>query len=490
MKLRICRLLAVVAFVSCFLAGARALAQSAYITQRYSTNGTGHTVSVIDTAKKVVTATISVGQGPLGVSVTPDGGTVYVTNQDDSTVSVIATATNAVTATIPVGRGPSGVSVIPDGSKVYVVNETDNTVSVIDTTTNAVTATIPVGRNPFGVSVTPDGSKVYVTNQYDNTVSVIATATNAVTATIPVGGVPQGVAVSPDGSKVYVTNQHDNTVSVIATATNAVTATIPVGRLPLGVSVLSDGSKVYVVNAVDNTVSVIDTTTNAVTAIIPVGQGPYGLSATPDSSKVYVANYEANSLSVIDTGTNTVTATIPAGTNTNCTAIPCRPTSLGVFIQPDQVSPYSSLLLINGGKEPAFAFTAFFAAGAGSTVIDPPAQAVTLHVGPYTATIPAGSFRQVASDRIAQTVALLAAMIPVDTLHQLVSGPSVTAWTFSGTLGKVRLALDIVSLGHSSYQLGATAGPVDLTPAANPIIVSYSIGNNGGLAAVRATLLP
>ena len=41
----------------------------------------------------------------------------------DNTVSVINTATNTVSATITVGTNPNGISVSPDGSKVYVANE-------------------------------------------------------------------------------------------------------------------------------------------------------------------------------------------------------------------------------------------------------------------------------------------------------------------------------------------------------------------------------
>jgi YVTN family beta-propeller protein len=113
---------------------------------------------VIDTATNTVTATISVGEEPIGVAVSPDGSRVYVTNQAGfSTASVIDTATNTVTATIPVGMEASGVAITPDGSKVYVVNTRDNTVSVIATATNTVTATIPVGLNPvaFGVFIQP-----------------------------------------------------------------------------------------------------------------------------------------------------------------------------------------------------------------------------------------------------------------------------------------------------------------------------------------------
>src|SRR5258707_548208 len=68
MKLCICRLFVIAAFVSCFLGSAQTLAQKAYITQPDL-----DTVSVIATATNMVTATIVVGIVPAGVAVTPDG---------------------------------------------------------------------------------------------------------------------------------------------------------------------------------------------------------------------------------------------------------------------------------------------------------------------------------------------------------------------------------------------------------------------------------
>jgi YVTN family beta-propeller protein len=120
----------------------------------------------------------------------------YVANYGSGTVSVIDTATNQVTATISVGIGPDGVAITPDGSQAYVVNNYDSTVSVIDTATNQVTATISVGIVPYGVAITPDGTQAYVTNAGNDTVSVIDTATNQVTATISVGSVPNAVAIA------------------------------------------------------------------------------------------------------------------------------------------------------------------------------------------------------------------------------------------------------------------------------------------------------
>jgi YVTN family beta-propeller protein len=156
-------------------------------------------------------------------------------------VSVIATTNNKVIATVPVENLPHFLTVTPDGGRVYVGNADSNTVSVIETANNKVITTIPVGSTdpaaggsyPQGVAVSPDGSKVYVANSYlANSVSVIDTEKNVVSATVPVGNGPEGLAVTADGTKVYVANIWDYNVSVINAATNEVSTTIPVGVNP------------------------------------------------------------------------------------------------------------------------------------------------------------------------------------------------------------------------------------------------------------------
>jgi YVTN family beta-propeller protein len=155
-----------------------------------------------------------------------------------------------VVATVTVGNSPSGVAVTPDGKHAYVTNNGNQfvlgtTVSVIDTATNTVVGTpIPVGKFPIRVAITPDGKHAYVTNAMDNNVSVIATASNTVVGPpIMVGANPIGVAVTPDGKNAYVANLRSNNVSVIDTTSNTVVAGPPsttplmVGNGPAGVGI-------------------------------------------------------------------------------------------------------------------------------------------------------------------------------------------------------------------------------------------------------------
>ena len=141
-----------------------------------------------------------------------------------------------LTATVTVGNDPTGVAITPNGKYVYVANEDalsdNNSVSVISTATNTVTARISVGRSTSSVTVTPNGKYAYVTSYgYNGSVSIISTATNKVTATVPAGLWPLSVIISPNGKYAYVT--HDihtvDYISVINTVTNTETTNITVG---------------------------------------------------------------------------------------------------------------------------------------------------------------------------------------------------------------------------------------------------------------------
>ena len=77
-------------------------------------------------------------------------------NNTDGTVSVITTATHSVSAPITVGSQPVGVTITADGEHAYVANNTDGTVSVITTATGAVSPPIAVGSRPRGTVLCPE----------------------------------------------------------------------------------------------------------------------------------------------------------------------------------------------------------------------------------------------------------------------------------------------------------------------------------------------
>ena len=167
--------------------------------------------------------------------------------------SAITPSQTAVTP-ITVGSGPYGVAVSPDGSSVWVTNFGDGTVSRIATSDNTVTP-ITVGANPYNVAVSPDGSGVWVANSGGTTVSRIifppqapshvtatpgdAKATISWSAPTNTGGSPitgYSATASPGGKSCTTTTAtsctitdltNGTTYSVSVTTTNAVGTSDP-----------------------------------------------------------------------------------------------------------------------------------------------------------------------------------------------------------------------------------------------------------------------
>ena len=175
----------------------------------------------------------------------------YISNNGDGTVSVIKTSDHTVSATITVGNEPLGVAVSPDGEYVYVANNGDGTVSVISTVFNTVVAVIEAGNGPWGISASPFAGYVYTTNKPEGTVSVINAS--EISTTITVGSEPLGVAVSPDGEYVYVANNGDGTVSVIETSDHTVSTTVTVGNLPASPGLFIGGKTPFAPSSLEAT---------------------------------------------------------------------------------------------------------------------------------------------------------------------------------------------------------------------------------------------
>jgi YVTN family beta-propeller protein len=299
------------------------------IMNAYIPNQDDGTVSVINTDTNTVSTTITVGSGPVGVAVTPDGTQAYVTNGGSGTVSVIDTATNTVSTSITVGSNPIGVAVTPNGAYAYVANFNDGTVSVINTATNTVSTTITgLPSDPLAVGITPNGTQAWVSGTSGPGITIIDIATNTRSTSVSVG-VIRSIAFTPDGTLAYAINNGGSAISVINTNTLDVsTFAISSSFVAVAVAFSADGQLAYISSA-NNTnpgaVSVVSTGTQTVSDTITVGVVPYGLAITPDGGTLYVANNNSGTVSVINTASLSVIDTITVGN---------QPKALGLFIQP------------------------------------------------------------------------------------------------------------------------------------------------------------
>lgn len=301
----------------------------AYALGKYPSSGGNYlpqTVAVIDTSSNAITTSIPIGRscfcvGTDGITVAPDGATVYATNDQDNTISVIDAVTNTVTATFPTGTGgPAAVAVSPEGERLYVLIGNPGAVRVFDTSTYALLSSVNLGvMQSYGMAMSPDGARLYISTYASNTVKVVDTATLAVVATIPVGLLPLGLDVSPDGSLVYVANGTfsqspvPGSVSIISTSTNTVVAAVGVGVNPYTAQASPDGTRAYVANASSAGVSIINAATGAFSGSVSGNTFAYTVGFTPDGSRAYATT--GFSIQVVNVASNAVVGSIPANSN-------------------------------------------------------------------------------------------------------------------------------------------------------------------------------
>jgi uncharacterized repeat protein (TIGR03803 family) len=132
------------------------------------------------------------------------------------------------------------------------------------------------------------------------------------------------------------------------------------------------------------------------------------------------------------------------------------------FVTTIPFSAFQAALAIEFGLKPntsAFQLLSDFTPGQGGT-ISPLTQAVTLQVGTFTTTIPAGSFQAAGS-----------------------------AYFYIGTINGVQLDVVIAPLKGGQYTFDAAAANASLTGTANPVTVKLTIGNNTGTVSVTALIL-
>jgi DNA-binding beta-propeller fold protein YncE len=367
------------------------------------------------------------------VAVDPTGKFAYVTNGNDNTVSgfSIDGKTGALTpvpgSPFAAGTGPVSVAVDPTGQFAYVAN--DNTVSgySIDGKTGTLTpvpgSPFAAGTGPVSVAVDPTGQFAYVANigsKFGGTVTgfSIDGKTGALTpvagSPFAAGTGPSSVAVDPRGQFAYVTNLTDNTVSGYSidrktgTLTPVPGSPFAAGISPSSIAVDPTGRLAYVANAGDNTVSAYSIGPDG--ALAPVPSSPFAAGTEPISVAI--------------------TPLVPFATS------------------------FAKLEISRKG----FDLNEFFTLGANSNGINPVTENVTLQIGTFSVTIPAGSFEQKPNGR----------------------------FDFKGVINDVKLKAQIVPLGNNIFTFNAEGKGVDLTGLSNPVTVVLTIGIDSGTTAVTA----
>ncbi|HTW54666.1 MAG TPA: hypothetical protein VME45_22445 [Stellaceae bacterium] len=235
--------------------------------------------------------TLTLGNAPTGLAISPDGKWALVCNRDDGTISVLSINGHEVKVadTVTVGAAAdkvSAVAISPDGKTALAVKPGSDKVAVLSIANGKVSydakSDLPANNYPYNVAITPNGQIALIANTGGggssdgnvDTVSVVDMTAKPIHIIdhIAVGDSPEGLAISPKGNLAVTveargSNRPKDTwyyhpggaVSVLRIDGKKVTRVgeVTVGALPEGAAFSADGSHIYVGNFIDSDLSVL-----------------------------------------------------------------------------------------------------------------------------------------------------------------------------------------------------------------------------------------
>lgn len=236
----------------------------------------------INLSLKTITASISVGRQPFGLSLSPDKKLAFVANVGMYAYPLVEGMDSAnfnkmminwhpypdnspasINGTIIDGKKIPGVGspLAPEAMSVFTIDLATNQVIDKFKTGHQIgqmieDAEVVGGASPNSIAV---GSRyAYVTNATNDNISVIDYKTHQIAGHIPItvdkridryrGLLPFGITLSKDEKKLYVALLGFNAVAVIDIATRKTTGLIPTGWGPARVLLSEDGKELFVIS--------------------------------------------------------------------------------------------------------------------------------------------------------------------------------------------------------------------------------------------------
>jgi 6-phosphogluconolactonase len=462
-------------------------AQFAYVANLDSNNVSAYRIGSGGVLTPVPGSPFPAGPNPADVTVDPTGRFAYVVNDPGvpevpGTVSVFAICSDGALKPVPgspfpAGDSPAAVVVDPTDRFVYIVNVSVSgqlgAVTAFNIGPNGALTPVPgspfaAGSLPEALAVDPRGRFLFVAT--GGAISAFSIGPDGALGPVPGSPFPAGfgtnsVTVDPTGKFVYAPNEFGNNVSAYSIGSDGALTPLSGSPFatdaedPLAVTVDPTGRFAYVVSFLFDVVEAYSIGSDgALTpmndAFFATGNQPRALAIDPTGRFAYVPNFQTvSSLSGYSIGSDGALTPIPGS------PFATGAQAISVALTPNV--PFASFfakLEVEERHRGGFELKDFFTLGTNSNGIDPLTENVTLQIGPFSATIPAGSFKQDPNGKFA----------------------------FKGEINEIRLEVQIIAAGNNIYTLKAEGKGADLDCLSNPVTVGLTIGIDSGSTAVRA----
>ncbi|HEY7290861.1 MAG TPA: alkaline phosphatase family protein [Vicinamibacterales bacterium] len=273
-----------------------------------SSNGIAQpSLTVIDIAKWSVKSTLMLDNAWLGMVWHPDGSRLYVAGAGQNNVQEFTYADGALTRARSFGLPSSdtgdtfagGLSISPDGRTLFVTRVFAMTLSSIDVASGSVKNTVPLSAEPYTCVVSQDGRTVYVSLWGGRQVQAFTTDTLRMTSSFDTDEHPSAMILSLDGKRLFIACANSGVVDVFSTFSGIALEQIstnlfpemPRTTTPNALALTPDGNTLTVAAADMNAVAVVNVSNIAhsfVEGFFPTAWYPTGLAYSRDGRQLMV----------------------------------------------------------------------------------------------------------------------------------------------------------------------------------------------------------
>lgn len=163
-----------------------------------------NTVEIFDPIKRRVVGTVKDMSSPRGVSISPDGGFVYIANHDANNIVVIETENWQVQRSIPVEGAPNAVLPVPNSHLLLVSLPEQQQVAAVDLGRGQQISSVAIGGRPENLAFDTSRNIAYATVQ-DRKEIVAISPSMQVSRRIPLAGsLPTGIVYDRSADRLYV----------------------------------------------------------------------------------------------------------------------------------------------------------------------------------------------------------------------------------------------------------------------------------------------
>ncbi len=161
-------------------------------------------------------------EGSHMLAVAPDTRWAWTTDLSSKTVTRIDLRGSADPLSVTVGEEPEGIALSPDGNSLWVSARGSDQAFELDPVTMKVRRSLKTGRFPLRLAIRPQGDVAVTSDLRDGSLTVIDLKTAKVVRTIAVSTPEQAqdrfqvtILWSDDGERVYVAETASNTVAEV-----------------------------------------------------------------------------------------------------------------------------------------------------------------------------------------------------------------------------------------------------------------------------------